>query len=405
MKKLPVYGLVILTLANMLNYLDRNLFNSLAPEIQKDLLLSDFQVGLLASAFTYIYIIACPLMGLLGDKYKRPKLLSISIMMWSFATGLAGLARGVWTMAIARSSVGIGEAAYSSIGPSLVEDYVPSKWKARAMGIFLVAVPVGSALGYLLGGMLFGAVGWRMAFFVVGGPGILIALGAYFIKEPNEDLGKNKDPFFTELKNNLKDLIHNRNYMYAVAGYTAFTFVVGAMQVWMPMIIVRTKNMDLANGVMMFGGVTVVSGIIGTFVGSYLADKLRPKIPRIPILLCAISILLGTPFAASVLFIDDQMWFFIVLFICEIFLFANTTPITIVLLESVPADQRSIAMGLSVLAIHAFGDGISPALIGYVSDKTDVITASILLPIGLVVGFVFWYLGYKKWDDPVKTAT
>ncbi len=396
MKKIPIYGIAILTFCNLFNYLDRNIFNSLAPIIKSDLNLSHVQIGLLASAFNVVYVIACPLMGLLGDKYKRPRLLSVAVFFWSIATGLAGFARGFWSMAFARSSVGIGEAAYSSIGPSLVEDYTPKEWKSRAMAVFLLALPVGSALGYLLGGYLHEAIGWRRAFFVIGAPGLILAVLSFFIKEPNEHLGENKDNFFTELKNNIWDLLHNRIYIHAVLGYTAFTFVVGGMSVWMPEIMVSAKNMTLKNGNMIFGGITVVSGIVGTFIGAYLSDKLLKKTARAPIIICSISLLLSIPFAAAVLFIENHTAFFVVLFICEIFLFINTSPITIVLLEAVPEDQRSIAMGFSVLAIHALGDAISPPLIGWFADRTNIITASSLLPIALVVGFFFWLFCFKS---------
>ncbi len=395
-KSVPVFGIAVLTLCNMFNYLDRNIFNSLAPVIKTDLNLSHVQIGLLASAFNVIYILACPMMGLLGDKHQRPRLLSVAVFFWSFATAAAGLARGFWTMAIARSAVGIGESAYSSIGPSLVEDYTPKEWKSRVMAVFLLALPVGSALGYLLGGYLHEAVGWRNAFYVIGAPGLLLAVFSLFIKEPNKEIGKNKDNFFPELKNNIWDLLTNRVYVHAVLGYAAFTFVVGGMSVWMPEIMVTAKNMTLKNGNIIFGGITVVSGILGTFIGAALSDKLLKKTDRAPIIVCSISILLSVPFAAAVLFIEDHTLFFVTLFICEVFLFINTSPITIVLLDAVPLDQRSIAMGVSVLAIHALGDAISPPLIGWLADRTDIITASSLLPIFLVVGLVFWLLCFKS---------
>jgi len=172
----------------------------------------------------------------------------------------------------------------------------------------------------------------------------------------------------------------------------------------MPEIMVTAKNMSLKNGNIVFGGTMVVSGILGTVIGAYLADKYKKVTPRAPIIICAVSILLATPFAAAVLFIDNHVAFFTVLFICEVFLFINTAPITIVLLESVPNDQRSIAMGLSVLAIHVLGDAISPALIGWYADKTDIITANVLLPIVLVIGFLFWYLSFRSQKVEPETS-
>jgi len=403
-KKIPIYGITILTLCNMFNYLDRNIFNSLAPVIKVDLDLSHVQIGLLASAFNVIYVIACPMMGLLGDKYQRPRILSVSVFFWSISTTFAGFARGFWSMAVARSSVGIGEAAYSSIGPALIDDYTPKAWKSRVMGVFLLAVPVGSALGYLLGGVLHETVGWRHAFWVIGTPGLILAVLTYFIREPNKNLGQDKADFFPELKSNVWDLLHNSTYIFAVAGYTAFTFVVGAMSVWMPEIMVSAKNISLLNGNLLFGGITVVTGIIGTFIGSYLSDRLLKKTDRAPIIICTVSILLSVPFAIAVLLVENNTLFFVMLFICEIFLFINTAPITIVLLNSVPVGQRSIAMGLSVLVMHALGDAISPPLIGFLADRSNILAASILLPIGLVVGFIFWAICFRVQKNQIQAV-
>jgi predicted MFS family arabinose efflux permease len=392
MTKIPFYTLTILTLCNTFNYIDRNIFNSLAPVIKTDLNLNHLQIGLLASAFNIVYVIACPVMGTIGDKYQRPRILSVAVFFWSIATSLAGFARGFWSMAFARSAVGIGEAAYSSIGPSLVEDCSAKEWKSRAMAVFLLALPVGSALGYLLGGVLHDAIGWRHAFIAIGGPGVLLAVLSFNIREPNEHLGEDKGSFFLELKNDIWDLLQNRVYMHALLGYTAFTFVVGGMSVWMPEIMVTAKNMSLKNGNMVFGGITVVSGILGTFIGAFASDKLLSRTRRAPIIVCTVSLLFSVPFAAGVLFIENHVAFFTVLFICEVFLFINTSPITIVILEAVSTNQRSVAMGVSVLVIHALGDAISPTLIGWLADLSDIITASSLLPTMLVVGVLFWAL-------------
>jgi len=148
------------------------------------------------------------------------------------------------------------------------------------MAVFLLALPVGSALGYLMGGYLHEAIGWRNAFFVIGAPGLLLAVLSFNIKEPNDHLGQNGEPFFLELKTNLWDLLRNNVYMHALLGYTAFTFVVGGMTVWMPEIMVTAKNMSLKNGNMVFGGITVVSGILGTFIGAFASDKLLQRTRR-----------------------------------------------------------------------------------------------------------------------------
>ncbi|MBT6340369.1 MAG: MFS transporter [Desulfobacula sp.] len=397
MKKTALWGLAILTICNLFNYMDRYLFNSLAPAIKRDFDLTNFEVGMLASIFGLIYIIACPLAGLLGDKYKRPRILGGAMFFWSLVTASAGLARGFWTMLIPRSLSGIGEAACSSIGCSLVEDYSPKAWKGRAMAVFLIAMPLGTAMGYLAGGYIDAWIGWKWAFPIVGIPGMLIALLVWNIKEPVPDLGANKDDFLIELKNNFKTLIHNRVYLYAIIGYTAFTFVTGAMAAWVPEIMVSAKGLSLKDGNIIFGGTMVITGIVATGLGAILTDVLRKHTHRAAALICAISALLSIPFLIIALNAEGRTSLFLWLLAAETFLFLNTTPITLIILESVKFDQRSVAMGFSVLAIHLFGDALSPAIVGWWADKTDVITACItILPGGLVVTAVFWFLCFSS---------
>jgi len=392
--KVSLYGVAILSLCNIFSYIDRNIFNSLAPVIMRDLDLSHFQTGMLASAFFLVYMIASPFIGFLGDRGKRPQLLALSVFLWSLATCLAGFARNFYSMLFARSAVGIGESAYASVGPSLIEDLVPSSWKSRSLAIFLLAIPVGSALGYLIGGFLDDWCGWRKAFFIISGPGILLAFLSYFIKEPNT-LKEHKDNFFIHLKDNIKSFFKNKIYILAVLGYTTYTFVIGGMSVWMPEILVSTKNLSLKIGNLYFGATLVLSGIIGTFLGAYFSDKLGRKDKRAPIYVCTFSILPSIPLAAAILHIENHICLFTALFLCEVLLFMSTGPINVVILESVNKTQRSVAMGFSVLVIHALGDLISPSLIGYLADLTDIITASTLLPAGLIAAFIFWLLCYR----------
>ena len=401
MKKVHIYGIAILTMCNMFNYLDRNIFNAISPSIERDLHLSQFQIGLCASAFFLIYVPMCPLMGFLGDKYNRPKLLSFAVFFWSLATTLSGFARGFWSMIFARGSIGVGEAVYSSIGPSLVEDTTPKELKSRVMAFFLLSLPLGTALGYILGGYLEAAIGWRYTFFVIGAPGMLLCLLSFFIKEPIVRHGETKGSFVLEFKDNIWDLLKNKPYLYAVIGYTAFTFVTGGMTVWMPKIMLA-KNLTLKDGNMIFGATMIISGILGTVIGGFLSDKMMKKNNRAPIFICFISLMLSIPFAAAVLYIDNHVAFFTVLFICEVFLFINTAPITIVLLDTVREDQRNFAMGLSILAIQAFGGAVAPPLIGWFADKSDIISASTLLPLALVVGCIFWFFCFKSQKKAVQ---
>src|SRR6266700_3825539 len=158
-------GLIVLTLINLFNYLDRFVVPSLLESIKKsELHPSDTQLFSLVPAFTVVYMLAAPVFGPLGDRRARPPLIALGVLIWSVAT-----------LFLARATVGVGEAAYGTIAPSLLADYYPRQYRGRVFSIFFAAIPVGSALGIQLGGLVDAHFGWRRAFFFVGSPVWLLA--------------------------------------------------------------------------------------------------------------------------------------------------------------------------------------------------------------------------------------
>src|SRR5213593_1386414 len=179
-----LFALGVVTILNFLNYIDRYILSAVLPRVKSELVLTDFQLGLLANIFLVSYFVASPLFGALGDRLSRPRLMSAGVTAWSMATAAAGFTANFVQLLIARAGVGIGEAAYASISPALLSDYFPRALRGRAFAVFYVAIPVGSAAGFLLGGALERAFGWRAAFYVVGLPGIAMALLALTVTDP-----------------------------------------------------------------------------------------------------------------------------------------------------------------------------------------------------------------------------
>src|SRR5438132_7589727 len=178
------YALLVVTLLNFLNYIDRFILAAVLPRVKTELVLTDFQLGLLANAFLVAYFLTSPVFGVLGDRLSRPRLMAAGVSAWSVATAAAGLTRNFVQLLVARAWVGVGEAAYSTISPALLSDYYPRSERGRAFAIFYVAIPVGAASGFLLGGALERAFGWRVAFYAVGLPGIVLALIARRLRDP-----------------------------------------------------------------------------------------------------------------------------------------------------------------------------------------------------------------------------
>src|SRR5215471_5736147 len=192
------YGLGIVTLLNLLNYIDRYILAAVLPRMQSELTLTNSQAGLLATAFLVTYFITSPVFGVLGDRLSRTRLMSIGVIGWSIATAATGVMRNFAQLLMARSWVGIGEAAYATISPALLSDYFPRRSRGRAFSVFYVAIPVGAAAGYLLGGLIESALGWRAAFYVVGLPGVAMALLA--LTAPDPPRGSSEETPAMELK-------------------------------------------------------------------------------------------------------------------------------------------------------------------------------------------------------------
>ena len=160
------YALAILTLINLFNYIDRWVVAAVVEPIKNSLGLSDTQLGIIGTGFIVVYALTSPVFGSLGDRRRRPPLIALGVAIWSLATGLAGFARGFWTLFIARSAVGVGEAAYGTIAPAILSDLFPIERRGRVFAVFFAAIPIGSAAGYVLGGWADHHFGWRAAFWI-----------------------------------------------------------------------------------------------------------------------------------------------------------------------------------------------------------------------------------------------
>jgi len=165
----------LLFAVNLFNYIDRQILFSVFPAVKTDLKLTDTQLGLLASAFMWVYLSVAPVFGVLADRRSRPRLMGLGVGIWSAATALSGMIRSYGQLLLGRALVGVGEASYGSVAPAMLSDAFEPAHRGRALAVFSMAIPVGSALGYLLGGMFERAFGWRAAFFIVGIPGMWLA--------------------------------------------------------------------------------------------------------------------------------------------------------------------------------------------------------------------------------------
>lgn len=403
MIKNPTAILALLTGLNLLNYLDRLVVSAVLPKIQEELALTNLQGGLLATVFLVSYFVASPLFGALADRGKRTPLLALGVVLWSLATVASGLATGKVTLFLARAFVGVGEASYATIAPTIIDDIAPPARKGRWLAIFFAATPIGSALGYLLGGAVAHSHGWRAAFFVAGGPGIVLALSCLLVAEPARQLTKVREAFSAIVRALYPLFLFRR----AVFGYCAQTAAIGAFSFWAPKFLYAQHGLPLDRANFLFGTLTVVGGAIGTALGGALGDRASARdwretdrdlnAARGFLAVSAWGSLVAAPFALLAFLATTPTMFFIAIFVCEVALFTSTSPINAALLRSVPEQRRASAMAITILAIHLFGDLWSPPLVGFMADSMGMRVGMLLsLPIAIAFSGWLWWVGKRR---------
>lgn len=393
-------ALGVLTTINFLNYIDRYVLVSVFEPMKQELHFTDTQLGLISSAFMVAYSFTSPAFGRLGDLYVRKYLIATGVALWSLATAGAGLARSFWQIFLPRSMVGIGEASYATIAPGIITDYYEEKRRGRALAVFYAAIPVGSALGYILGGQLGTHFGWRAAFFMVGLPGLVFAILTLAIKEPRRgatDTSINsQDVAAPSLAATYKMLGRNRAYVVVTAGFIAYTFALGGLAIWAPSFLQRDRGLSTADANTIFGGMTVVSGFLGTFAGGFLGDYLLRFNRHSYLWISGLCMFAGAPAAAIGLTARDPGVYLPAIFVAEFFLFINTGPLNAVVLGCVSARIRATAMAVNIFFIHMLGDAISPTIIGAVSDRLGLSVGVMITPAMMLISGIILLLAIRS---------
>jgi MFS transporter, Spinster family, sphingosine-1-phosphate transporter len=392
------YALAILTFINLFNYVDRWIVAAVAESIKhSELHLSDTQLGLLQSGFIVIYTLVSPIFGTLGDRRRRPPLVAIGVAIWSIATSLAGFARGFLSLLIARSTVGVGEAAYGTIAPALLSDHFPLEKRGRVLATFFAAIPIGSALGYVLGGVVDRAFGWRAAFFIAGAPGLILSLLVLKVVDPPRGRFDEPPTKPREGGNAYLHLLRNRTFILAVLGYGAYTFALGGLAFWMPSFLERVRGMTRPEATVTFGIIALATGFVGTFSGGWIGDLLLKKTKHAYLWVSGVATLVAAPVTYVALSNPHRSVYLPAIVIAELLIFMCTGPVNSAIVNAVSPDERATALGVSVLVMHLIGDIPSPSLIGALSDASSLERAFLIVPVAIVIAGVIWVAG--AWKD------
>jgi MFS family permease len=391
----PVTLLVLLTGLNLLNYLDRFVVSAVLESIKGELNLGYLGAGAIATVFLLGYFVTSPIFGSLGDRGSRKVLIAIGVLIWSAATIASGLSKTGWQLIAARAVVGVGEASYATIAPTIIDDVAPPEKRGRWLGYFYLAIPAGSALGYLVGGTVERHAGWREAFFVAGGPGILLALLCLLIAEPKRTVASERP----SIAKSFKTLVKIPAYRQGVLGYAAFTWALGAFAHWGPLYLQESYSLPKGSAAIQFGGVLVVAGAIGSLLGGWLGDRRVKKAGgekddaiavKVNMSMCALSSGIAAPAAALCVLAPSSLVFFSMALVCLVFVFASNAPINVITLRSVPVTMRASAMALSIFSIHLLGDLWSPTFVGGLGEVVPMKWAMMALPLAFAVSAAVW---------------
>ena len=391
-------ALFLLLAINLFNYIDRQILAALEPDIRATFFAADdvhamTKTGLLGDAFFVTYMISAPILGLLADRMSRWIIVGSAVILWSLASGGSGLAATFAILFATRIFVGIGEGGYGPAAPTILADLFPIQTRGRVMAVFYAAIPVGSALGYVIGGLVGAHLGWRWAFFLVTPPGLLLGLLCFWQRDPrvSADHLAQKSP-----RRSVRDylnLFRTRSYLINCIAMTLMTFVTGGLGFWVPAYL-RYRDQSPAVGMTIFGLITVVAGLMSTLLGGVVADRLRPRFPGSYFWVSGIGMLIACPFFLATLYTPfPAAW--VPMFFAIFFLFLNTGPSNTALANvSLPA-VRATAFAVSILVVHALGDVQAFWLLGYIGGHTNMHVAFLFVSGIIFLSGVVWLIGVK----------
>ncbi|EYU18370.1 hypothetical protein MIMGU_mgv1a006479mg [Erythranthe guttata] len=396
----PKRLLCIFCVINLINYVDRGAIASNGVNgsrkvcqtngtcssgsgIQGEFNMSNFEDGVISSAFMVGLLVACPIFASSAKSVNPFRLIGVGLTVWTIAVAFCGFSFNFWSIAVARMLVGVGEASFISLAAPFIDDNAPVTQRTAWLGAFYMCIPTGIAVGYVYGGLI-SHFGWRWAFWVEALLMLPFAILGFVMKPLQLKA-------LTMFVKDMKVLLLEKVYVVNVLGYIAYNFVIGAYSYWGPKAGYNIYHMSNAD--YMFGGVTAVCGIVGSLAGGFLLDRIDSTIPN-AFKLLSLATLSGAVFCFAA-FCFKSLYAFLALFaIGELLVFATQAPVNFVCLHSVKPSLRPLSMAMSTVAIHIFGDVPSSPLVGLLQDKIDNwrSTALILTSI-LFVAAGIWFIG------------
>jgi MFS family permease len=422
----PVPGarlaLTLLVLINLFNYIDRQVLAAVEPSIRaeffpavadpvtgemKEPAKAKTGMGVLSTAFLVTYMLTAPIFGWLANRMRRWALIGIGVILWSLASGGSGLASVYFLMLLTRCCVGFGEAAYGPVAPDMISDLYPKERRGRILAWFYAAIPFGSAIGYALGdGVLKYTGSWRMPFYLVVVPGLLLGVLCWLMREPKRGQTESAGaPHGRERWSDYLILLKTPSYVLNTLGMTAMTFALGGLGFWAAGYF-RYRSVAPLWGISpttAFGALTALTGLAATLLGGMAGDWLRPRFAGSYFLVSGAAMVLAFPMLLLMIVLPFPLaWIPLVLSV--FLLFFNTGPTNTILANVTHPLLRAPGFALNILVIHLLGDAASPTLMGAIADVSNLSWAFGFVSITVLIGGILWLWGTKYLERDTALA-
>lgn len=418
------YALGVLTLTYVFNFLDRQLLAILVEPIKAEFNASDTEMGLLYGlAFALFYATLAIPVARIADRHNRRNIVAIAATIWSVLTMMCGFAANYLQLFVLRTGVAIGEAGGVPPSQSMISDFYPPEQRAKAMAVFSSGTFIGSLIAFIGGAYIADNYGWRMAFIVVGAPGVLLALLLRFtVKEPARGQW---DVATTDIQPDLS-FTDTLSYMWSVKSmrYTivgcGFASLAGyALGYWAPSFLIRVHDVSLVKAGALIGGAGISCGLIGSLIGAAVCDHLSKTNRRWMLYVPALSLAISLPFMLAFLYwpqssvsmvgeqsIPNAIWLF-----CLASLTGSwwAAPTFVAIQEVVPPNQRTLACAILLFVMNMVGFGLGPLLVGFLSDYltpqygvSGIRYALMIVMLAYPFAVIFYYLGGRNFSRPVN---